>query len=251
MKYTVCGKGGSGKSTVTAQLAKALAAKGKRVLVIDCDESNYGLHQQLGLALPRSFTDHFGGKMKVMALLDNGPQNMPRLFDKPWTIDDIPVEYVTEKDNILLMTPGKIQTANEACACAFNAVMAQFVPCLKLGENDVVIMDMEAGIEHFGRGTDNATDCVLMIVDPSYESIKLSGKITEICEAINKPVYYVLNKVTPESIEAMREGVGHAENICLELPLDQGILKDGLMGHEFTAPHETIESTIDFLESHR
>lgn len=246
MKYTICGKGGSGKSTVTSLMAKELAASGKRVLVIDCDESNYGLHQQLGMELPRSFTDYFGGKAAVMGMLSGGPQNMPALFDHPWTIDDIPAEYRTEKDGICLMTPGKIETANEACACPFNVVMVQFIPMLKLAENDVVIMDMEAGIEHFGRGTDNFTDCVLMVVDPSYESIKLSRKIGEICDGIQKPIYYVLNKVTPETAEAMRSGV-QKDKVCCELPMDTEIMTAGLMGNELNCKKQAIHDMVAFL----
>lgn len=248
-KFTICGKGGSGKSTVTALMAKQLAASGRRVLVLDCDESNYGLHQQLGMELPKSFTDYFGGKTAVMGMLSGGPKNMPVLFDHPWTIDDIPEEYRTEKDGIYLMTPGKIETANEACACPFNAVMAQFIPMLDLGENDVVIMDMEAGIEHFGRGTDNATDCVLMVVDPSYESIKLSQKIGEICEGIQKPIYYVLNKVTPENREAMRAGVKNADQICCELGMDAQIMNAGLMGNELTQPNGSISKMLTFFKA--
>ena len=62
MKITVCGKGGCGKSTVTTLLAKELARMGKKVLVVDSDESNFGLHRQLGVELPRDFTEYFGGK---------------------------------------------------------------------------------------------------------------------------------------------------------------------------------------------
>ena len=66
MKIAICGKGGSGKSTVTTLLAKELSAKNQKVLVIDCDESNYGLHQQLGMELSKDFTELFGGKKKVL-----------------------------------------------------------------------------------------------------------------------------------------------------------------------------------------
>ena len=66
MKITICGKGGCGKSTITSLLAKALARRGKEVLVIDSDESNYGLHRQLGMDHPGDFTGYFGGKENVL-----------------------------------------------------------------------------------------------------------------------------------------------------------------------------------------
>lgn len=173
---------------------------------------------------------------------------MPPLFDTKWTIDDIPDEYVTKKDGILLMSPGKIETANEACACPFNAVMAQFVPVLQEGANDFVLMDMEAGIEHFGRGTDNATDMILMVIDPSRESLKLSKKVAEIGKKIGKPVYYVLNKTTEETSKVIRSGIDDAANICCELRSDEALLSAGLLGTELSAGSTAIREMIEMLK---
>ncbi|MCR4611102.1 MAG: AAA family ATPase [Lachnospiraceae bacterium] len=247
MKIAICGKGGSGKSTVASLLAKAYAKKGNRVLVIDCDESNYGLHQQLGMKLPKSFIDNFGGKNEVMKMLEVGPMNMPMLFDKQWTFDDIPSDYISEKDGVLLMSPGKIETANEACACSFNALMCQFVPVLKLRDNEAVIMDMEAGIEHFGRGTDNAVEAILMVVDPSYESIKLSCKIEEIATKINKPIYYVINKTPDDMIQTVKEGIKSSDKICGVINDELSIKSAGLKGEELSVNNDTINSIIDKL----
>ena len=91
MKIAVCGKGGCGKSTVTSLLAraclkKALARRGKEILVIDSDESNYGLHRQLGMKLPRDFTDYFGGKQNVLNDMTLS-KFTHQFFEKTWTID--------------------------------------------------------------------------------------------------------------------------------------------------------------------
>lgn len=89
MKIAICGKGGRGKSSTTALLAKALVRAGKRVLVVDSDESNYGLHHQLGMELPKDFTAFFGGKKNVLKdmMLSNFVR---RFFDGPWSLSDIP-----------------------------------------------------------------------------------------------------------------------------------------------------------------
>ncbi len=230
VKISFCGKGGSGKSTLTSMVAKQLASMGKRVLVIDCDESNYGLHQQLGMEPPESFIEQFGGKFAVMKMLENGPQNMPPLFDKPWSLDDIPEKYRSEKDGIMLMSPGKIQGANEACACPFVAVIAQFLNVLKLEEDDVVLLDMEAGIEHFGRGVENSVDAVVMMVDPSMESIKLSSKVVDICDSIGKRSFLVLNKVNREQEQIVRDRIPYKDHIVGAVHLDDGIMSSGLSG---------------------
>ena len=185
MKIAVCGKGGCGKSTVTSLLAKALARRGKETLVIDSDESNYGLHRQLGMKLPRDFTDYFGGKQNVLndMMLSKFTH---QFFEKTWTIDDIPEDYYSLKDGVKLMTSGKIHQANEGCSCAMGTVMTQFIQNLRLTEDQFALMDMEAGIEHFGRGIDNGVDLILIIIDPSYESLQLSKKIGELSESIQK-----------------------------------------------------------------
>jgi CO dehydrogenase maturation factor len=151
MKMMLCGKGGCGKSTVTSLLAKEYARQGKRVLVIDCDESNSGLHQQLGLELPKDFTDFVGGKQRIMMLAANGPMNMPPRFDGPMTVDDIPKEYLSENGNIMLMAPGKIHDANEGCACAFNIVMFQFLQFLQLGGSRCQALLHQVHVEKVGK----------------------------------------------------------------------------------------------------
>lgn len=194
MKIAVCGKGGCGKSTVTTLLGKELARVGQKVLIIDSDESNYGLHRQLGMELPRDFTEYFGGKDKAFkTMMTSGILEQMKLsafakkfFSEEWTFSDIPEEYYEKKDGIMLMSGGKIRKANEGCACTMNSIIEQFVSHLQLGENETALLDMEAGVEHFGRGTDNSVDKIVMIVDPSYESLRLSGKIKDLAESIGK-----------------------------------------------------------------
>ena len=136
MKITVCGKGGCGKSTVTTLLAKELARMGKKVLVVDSDESNFGLHRQLGVELPRDFTEYFGGKDKAFkTMMTSGILDAMKLsafakkfFSEDFTMADIPEEYYSEKDGVKLMSSGKIHKANEGCACMMGESLFAFMP---------------------------------------------------------------------------------------------------------------------------
>lgn len=250
MKIAVTGKGGCGKSTVTTLVAMALAQRGKEVLIVDSDESNYGLHCQLGMDLPGDFTGYFGGKQKVLGDLMLS-QFSKQFFNETWKLSDIPEDYYTEKDGIKLMASGKIHVANEGCACAMGTVLEQFITHLQLEENQFALLDMEAGIEHFGRGIDNGVDLVLMIVDPSYESLRLSRKIADLAESIGKPIYYALNKVTADNRDAMMNAVADPGKVAAILPHSTEVLQAGLMGQSLNGVDLGTATLADFLISQK
>ena len=137
MKMVVCGKGGSGKSTVTALLAQEWALTGKNVMIVDTDESNIGLHRFLGVNPPTDLMDQMGGKKEVMEKMmsamknPDGFDNM-KLFDKEWNIADIPSPCVSENQNVKLVSVGKVHHAGEGCACPMGFVAKQFLKNLKL-----------------------------------------------------------------------------------------------------------------------
>ncbi len=143
MKITVCGKGGCGKSTVSALLAKEFERMGKTVLVADSDESNYGLHRQFGVKLPRDFTEYFGGKEKAFKTMMAGEildtvklsAFAKKFYSEPFTLNEIPEEYISRNNGVMLISSGKIHQANEGCACTMNSILKQFIKHLTVGEN--------------------------------------------------------------------------------------------------------------------
>ena len=236
MKITVCGKGGCGKSTVSALLAKEFERMGKTVLVADSDESNYGLHRQLGVKLPRDFTEFFGGKEKAFKTMMAGEildtvklsAFAKKFYSEPFTLNEIPEEYISRNNGVMLISSGKIHQANEGCACTMNSILKQFIKHLTVGDNEVALLDMEAGVEYFGRGV----DLILMIVDPSFESLKLTKKIQQLGESIGKPVFFVLNKVNELVLPTMLESIDDQSKVLAVISTDTEIARKGLLGDE-------------------
>lgn len=147
----------------------------------------------------------------------------------------------------MLMASGKIHEANEGCACTMNNVIQQFIANLQLSDGEFALMDMEAGIEHFGRGVDNGIDLLLMIVDPSFESLRLSKKIQELGESIGKPVWFVLNKVTDDTRDAMLEAMANSDRIAATIPADTMVASAGLAGAELTGTYPAIQDLAQKL----
>jgi CO dehydrogenase maturation factor len=250
MKVLVCGKGGSGKSTITAMLAKSMDKKGYNVLVVDSDESNFGLHKQLGLEMPEDFMNYLGGKKilgeKLMQAYQKG--DTVSIFENKWQISDIPEAYTVEKGKIKMITIGKIHDFGEGCACPMGALAKNLLINMETTPEDFVFVDTEAGIEHFGRGVEEGCDLVLVVLDPSYESIRLSEKIMELAEKAGKSCFFILNRADEIGVQLMME-TADKTHILASIPSNKEIFRAGFEGKELNVELPEIESVADFLVS--
>lgn len=248
-KIAICGKGGSGKSTISALLAKSLERKGYRVLVVDVDESNYGLHRHLGMEQPVELINYLGGKdgatKAIRKYYDTGDSK--EIFDNAWGIGNIPGEYATKKGGITLLAMGKIDHFGEGCACTIGTLSRLFFDNLTLGEKDIVIVDTEAGIEHLGRGIEDGFDILLVIIDPSYESLRLCKKILEMASGNGTSTYFVLNKVDNGVIDDMLRELDD-RYVAAVIPADPGLFRASLSGKELDPNVRELDSLACFVE---
>lgn len=228
MKVSVCGKGGSGKSTVVALLSKAAGQRGFKVLVVDSDESNSGLFMMLGIEEPPvPLMDLLGGRKGLK-------ERMGReiLTGDELTIEDVPPPYAVRGGGLTLVAIGKIHQALEGCACPMGALSREFLKKLKLREGEVAFVDMEAGVEHFGRGVEEGIDAVLLVVEPSLESVTLAERVKGLASGLGKPVWAVLNKVSSGAIERRLKEAAERKGIEVigTIPHDEELFEASLEG---------------------
>ncbi len=243
-KIAVCGKGGAGKSTVTALLSAALAQMGYGCMVIDTDHSNGGLWRKLGLAAP---------PVPVFDLAEEKKE--PWMEADPLYFDMIPPQAVGRAGNRWLMTTGKIEDPLQGCACVLGAYAQNLLQNLCPRERQLVLADQEAGVESFGRGIETACDTVLIVVEPSSESIELAGTIQYMAQGIGiRRVRAILNKVEDEDQaeymeDALAEaGVRYLGALQAQKPLRTANLKGAALDPAGTGIRQIAKYLLDEAE---
>jgi len=164
MKLAVAGKGGVGKTTLVALLAREAAEAGYRVLVVDADP-DANLATTLGFPYPISAL----AEESELVAERVGSGGFVRLNP---TVDDIPERYAVERNGIRLIVLGGIRGGDEGCACPANVLLKSLLAHLLVKERDAVLLDMEAGIEHLGRGTVKNVDALLLIVESDRKTLE-------------------------------------------------------------------------------
>jgi len=240
-RILVCGKGACGKSTLVALMATILQRKAYEVMVLDGDASNpEGLVRLLfGLGVegePKPLIEFFGGIEAVTCPVDD-PSPLTRIDDPvpvpKKRIDvykEIGAEFYLQNGNITLFQAGKIDTYGQGCDGPLEKVVRDFMV-----EGDAVnLIDMKAGIEHFGRRIPDRMDVILGVLDYTLESVSIAKKMAEFCqEADIKFFYLILNKIGSKEIKSMLVGklANLQDKTIGSIPYDQELIKAGLSGN--------------------
>jgi CO dehydrogenase maturation factor len=249
MKILICGKGGSGKSTVTAMTARLMRKRGFRVLVVDADESNLGLHRLLGAPSPETIMDGLGGKAGFKNR-NADPFGGGHVLPPGTGIDAVPGVTAAGDDGLRLAAIGKIHHFGEGCACPMGKLFRQCFSSLVLGETDLVLIDAAAGVEHFGRRLDAEADLILCVVDPSWEGMALAGKITALAKEAGAPLGLVLNRMDDAAATLAADRLD-PDAVVTTLPLLPGVQAAGLAGQPLTDIPGAMDAVCDRIETAR
>ncbi len=230
MKLAVSGKGGVGKTTFAALLARSLDLQGKHVLAIDADP-DANLAAALGIRDADKITPISEMKDLIYSRTGAQPGSIGGFFKLNPKVDDLPDALSARLNRIKLMRLGGVQKGGMGCICPESALLRALVQHIVLGRDEVVIMDMEAGIEHLGRSTAKAVDRLIVVVEPGRRSIDTAGHIRQLALEIGLKAFAVVgNKIrAPEDEAFLRRHLPDFEFLGF-IPYDNALIEADLMG---------------------
>jgi CO dehydrogenase maturation factor len=254
MKIAVSGKGGVGKTLIAGGLARGFAERGLKTIAIDADSSpNLGLTLGLSAEETRKIVPISENKELVDAKTGTGYSGVYNLNFK---VDDIVREYsVATPLGVNLIVMGTVQSMGAGCMCAPNAVIRALLRHLVVERNEAVVLDLEAGVEHIGRGTASQVDVLLIVADSNLKSLEIAKHIHDMALAAGMKQLYlvgnrVMNDVQKEAIQNFADRNGLI--LLAFVPFDQKVIEADMVGetplkNKEIAAVETIDNICELL----
>jgi CO dehydrogenase maturation factor len=230
VKIAVTGKGGTGKTTIAGILACYFRDAGYRVLAVDADP-DANLASAIGI--PSDLTASLVPITEMHDLIRERtgaePGELGQMFKINPAVDDIPDEYSVDFGGIKLLAMGAIRKGGGGCACPENMLIQSLLSEIVLNRDEVVIVDMEAGIEHLGRATCRAVDLMLIVVEPGARSVSTAKRIMKLAEEIGIKRFGVVgNKIGDEDQGRWIAGRFASEELIGMIPYSGIILEADL-----------------------
>jgi CO dehydrogenase maturation factor len=230
MKIAVSGKGGVGKTTFAALLIRTLDEQGKHVLAIDADP-DANLAAAIGLPNADDIVPIAEMKDLIFERTEVKPGSIGGFFKLNPKVDDLPDSLSKKLGNIKLMRLGGVKKGGAGCICPESTLLKALVTHIVLARNEVVVMDMEAGIEHLGRGTAQAVDRLIIVVEPGRRSIDTAGHIKKLASEIRlNQIAVIGNKIRgPKDEEFLKTNLNDFHFLGF-LPYDESLIEADLNG---------------------
>ena len=213
MKLAITGKGGVGKTTLSSTLARLYADEGRTVLAADVDpDANLGL--ALGLSQEEVDAIIPISKMRDLAKERTGASDDNRFYKLNPYVADIPVKFAKTVNGVKLLVMGTVDVGGSGCVCPEHVMLKSILSSLTYRKNDVVIMDMEAGLEHLGRGTAMNMDQFVVVIEPGARSVQTYRNVKRLAADLGvKRVRVVANKIRDDKDEEFIRSAIPAEDL--------------------------------------
>jgi CO dehydrogenase maturation factor len=200
MKIAITGKGGVGKTTVSALLSYIYSSEGKKVIAVDADPD---ANLAAALGIPGNETEKIKPIAELSELIEERtgakPGSIGGIFKINPKVDDIPESFGYKTDGITLLIMGKSKTAASGCYCPESALLRRLLKHLVTERDEIVIADMDAGIEHLTRGTAEGVDAFIVVVEPGQRSLQTAITVKRLAQGLGvKKVFVIANKVRKE-----------------------------------------------------
>ena len=232
MKVAVSGKGGVGKTLIAGGLASGFVERGFKTMAIDADSSpNLALTMGLTADDARKIIPLTENKELVERKTSTGYSGV---YNLNFTVDDIIRDYSVQTPlgaNLIVM--GTVKAMGAGCMCAPNAIVRAMLRHLMVERDEAVVLDLEAGVEHIGRGTARAVDVLLIIADSNLKSLEIAKHIHDMTAAAEmKHVYLVGNRVMNNAQEdAIKNfALSNSLELLTLVPFDQKVIEADMLG---------------------
>lgn len=247
MKLAVSGKGGVGKTTVCSMLVRGLADRGHKVLAVDADpDANLG--QALGIKDWETVTPISKMRQLIAERTESKPGTYGTFFKLNPKVDDLPDDLSVRMDGIKLMVLGGVESGGGGCICPESTMLKAIVTNVLLYRDEHLVMDMEAGVEHLGRGTAGAVDRLLVVVEPGRRSMDTAKHIRKLAGDLGlKRIVLVGNKVRSEKDQAMLEKTLPDFDFLGFLPYDDEVIEADLDGQAPYDRDSNLKERVDGL----
>ncbi len=228
MKIAVSGKGGVGKTTVSAGLTKIIMDKGYKVFAVDADP-DVSLGTLLGFSA--STINNLKPIVDMRELIADKVGGTGSFFTLNPEVDDVVQDFTLQQDKLLFLKMGAVKQGGSACYCRENSVLNALMAVLLLREQEYVILDMGAGIEHLTRGTAEGVDIMIIVTEPSLVSVNTARVVKKLALEIGiKEVKYIGNKIRTKKEEYFLAAELPGEDILGFLPFSDLVLDEAMEG---------------------
>ena len=246
MKIAITGKGGVGKTTFAATLARMYADEGRPVLAADADpDANLGLalgftEEELDSIVPIS-------KMRKLVEERTGADEFNKIFRMNPKVDDIPDKFAKTCNGVKLLVLGTVETGGSGCVCPEHVMLKRIINHLMLRSNDVVVLDMEAGLEHLGRGTTSGMDEFVVVIEPGARSVQTYKNVKRLANDLGvKQVRVVANKVRSADDEEYIRSKIPADDLLGFIHYNSEVIDADRLGR---SPYDFSQTLIDEIRS--